>query len=483
LNATDLFTLLPLFILGGFSIVVMILIAIRRSHAAALWLTLIGLALAFASLWVVAPEAPRQVSSLLIIDTYSLFYMGLVIAATFAVAILSYAYFERHEGHPEELYVLLLVAALGCAVLVSSSHFISFFLGLEILSVALYVLNAYLHTRRLPLEAGIKYLILAASSAAFLLFGMALIYSQLGTMEFARIRALLTTSPGLNHVILIAGSALIITGFGFKLALVPFHLWTPDIYEGAPAPVTAFVATASKGAMFALLLRYFDWSGSHHFGAVFLVFTIIAIASMIAGNLLAMMQDNVKRILAYSSIAHMGYLLVAFQAGGGLAAEAVTFYLVAYFITIIGAFGVITLLSGDKRDADLLADYRGLFWRRPVLAAVFTAMLLSLAGIPVTAGFIGKFYIIAAGASSSIWLLVFVLIVTSVFGLYYYLRIVVTMYSGLGEEAAAPSSALVPSLSASGGFVLAVLTILLVWLGIYPTTLLHFIHTTITGIF
>lgn len=477
-----MFTLLPLFILGGASIVVMIAIAVRRSHARALWLTLIGLALAFASLWLVAPYAPRQVTSLLVIDKYALFYIGLVIAATFAVAILSYSYFERHNGDPEEFYVLLLVAALGSAVLVASSHFISFFLGLEILSVALYALNAYLATRRFPLEAGIKYLILAASSAAFLLFGMALIYSQLGTMDFARIREMLLASPDVSRLVLIAGSALIITGFGFKLALVPFHLWTPDIYEGAPAPVTAFVATVSKGAMFALLLRYFYWSGTRHFGAIFLVFTIIAIASMIAGNILAMMQSNVKRILAYSSIAHMGYILVAFQAAGALAASAVAFYLVAYFITTIGAFGVITMLSNNRRDADDISDYRGLFWRRPLLAGVFTAMLLSLAGIPVTAGFVAKFYVVAAGASSAVWLLVFVLIISSVFGLYYYLRIVVTMYAGLHEEPGAPVSGLVPALSASGGFILAVLTILLVWVGVYPATLLQIIHSTVSAV-
>jgi NADH-quinone oxidoreductase subunit N len=474
-----MFTLLPIFILGAASIVVMIAVSIWRSHALALWLTLIGLALAFGSLWVVAPEVPRQVTTLLVMDKYALFYIGLAVAATFAVAILSYSYFERHDADPEEFYVLLLVAALGSAVLVASSHFISFFLGLEILSVALYALNAYLTTWRFPLEAGIKYLILAASSAAFLLFGMALVYAELGTMDFVRIREMLTTTPDASRAILLAGSALIITGFGFKLALVPFHLWTPDIYEGAPAPVTAFVATVSKGAMFALLLRYFYWSGSQHFGDVFLVFTIIAIASMVAGNILAMMQRNVKRILAYSSIAHMGYVLVAFQAGGSLAVEAVTFYLVAYFITIIGAFGVITMLSNDQRDADDIEDYRGLFWRRPALASVFTAMLLSLAGIPLTAGFVAKFYVIAAGTSSTIWLLVFVLIVSSVFGLYYYLRIVVAMYSGLHEEAGVSGSSLAPALSASGGLVLAVLTILLVWVGVYPSTLLQIIHSTV----
>ena len=487
MNCSDLFAILPLLILGGASIVVMVAIAIRRSHAVTVALTLIGLAAAFASLWGVAPVVPRRVTELLVIDRYALFYMGLVIAATFVVALLCYGYFERQEGDPEEVYVLLLIAALGSAVLVASSHFVSFFLGLEILSVSLYALNAYLHTRRLPLEAGIKYLILAASSAAFLLFGMALIYAELGTMDFLRIRDTLGAAPDASHAVLLAGTALVITGFGFKLALVPFHLWTPDIYEGAPAPITAFVATVSKGAMFALLLRYFYWSGSRQFSAVFVIFTIIAIASMIAGNFLAMMQNNVKRLLAYSSIAHMGYVLVAFEAAGALAARAVTFYLVAYFITTLGAFGVITMMSGGQRDADSIEDYRGLFWRRPALAAVFTAMLLSLAGIPLTAGFIAKYYIIFAGASSAMWLLVFVLIGSSIFGLFYYLRVIVAMYLGLTHghdeaEAHAPASSLIPALSLTGGIALVMVTILLIWIGVYPTAVLHWVQAATAGI-
>ena len=194
----------------------------------------------------------------------------------------------------------------------------------------------------------------------------------------------------------LVGVGLIIVGFSFKLALVPFHLWTPDVYQGAPAPVTAFVATVSKGAMFALLVRYFSVVDlrSHH--ALVIVFTLLAIASMVVGNLLALLQHNVKRLLAYSSIAHLGYLLVAFLASSVLATTAVTFYLVAYFVTTLGAFGVVTVLSTGEREAESLDDYRGLVVRRPWLAALFTAMLLSLAGIPLTAGFVGKFYLTVA---------------------------------------------------------------------------------------
>src|SRR6185437_710275 len=347
---------------------------------------------------------------------------------------------------------------------------VSFFLGLEILSVALYALSAYLHTRRRSIEAGVKYLILAGSSSAFLLFGMALIYAQLGTMDLSRLEGLLVGAQ--NSPLVLAGLTFIVTGIGFKLGVVPFHLWTPDVYEGAPAPVTAFIATISKGAIFALLLRYFYTVGAQHFRAVFVLFAIIAIASMLIGNLMALLQNNVKRILAYSSIAHMGYLLVAFEASGGMASEAVAFYLVAYFITTVGAFGVVTILSDEERDADTLEDYAGLFWRRPVLASIFTLMMLSLAGIPVTAGFLAKFYVVTAGASAGIWALILILVVSSVIGLFYYLRIVATLYARRPE--AAPHAELH---SIAGSYVLVALTILLVWLGVYPAPLLKVIRT------
>ncbi|HEX5422893.1 MAG TPA: NADH-quinone oxidoreductase subunit N, partial [Candidatus Acidoferrales bacterium] len=430
MHGRDYLAILPLIITGGTSILVLIGIAIRRSHQLAALITLAGLCAAFATLWNVAAIVPRQVTPLLVVDRYGIFYVGLMLGAAIFVTLISYEYLDRQPGFREEYYVLLLLSALGAETIVISSHFASFFLGLELLSVSLYALAAYLRGRALPLEAGLKYLILAASSAAFLLFGMALIYSQTGSMEIGQIAAYFAQGRAFSPLIVSTATALFITGIGFKLGIVPFHIWTPDIYEGAPAPVTAWVATASKGSIFALLVRYFYGSWWHHWSGTYIVFTILAIASMFAGNILALLQSNVKRVLAYSSIAHLGYLLVAFQAATqALAVEAVTFYLVAYFITTLGAFGVITMLSPTGRDADSIDDYRGLFWRRPALALIFTAMLLSLAGIPLTAGFIGKFYILAAGTSSNIWTLVLVLIATSVIGLYYYLRIVVALYA------------------------------------------------------
>jgi NADH-quinone oxidoreductase subunit N len=475
MSSGDLVALLPLIVVAAASIATMLAIAFYRNHRITAVITLIGLALAFITLPVVSAKVPRQITPLLILDSYALFYLGLLFAASFVVVLLSYGYLVGRPDNPEEFYLLLLLVTLGSAVLVASSHFVSFFLGLETLSVALYVLIAYLRTSERSIEAGLKYLILAAVSAAFLLFGMALVYADLGTMEFARMA---TLSGGSNQTMYLAGLAMIIIGVGFKLAVVPFHMWTPDVYEGAPAPVAAFVATVSKGAMFALLLRYFTEMRIQSSDPLFLVFTLIAITSMFVGNLLALMQNNVKRILAYSSIAHLGYLLVAFLAGGSRGATAVTFYLVAYFVTILSAFGVITVLSGQKRDADTMDDYRGLFWRRPWLASFFTASLLSLAGIPLTAGFVGKFYVLTAGVGSALWSLVIILIANSAIGLYYYLRIVVAMF----RDAAQEISVTVPSLSLAGSAVLAGLTLLLVWLGVYPAPLIRMIQTMIESL-
>jgi NADH-quinone oxidoreductase subunit N len=264
-----------------------------------------------------------------------------------------------------------------------------------------------------------------------------------------------------------------VTGFGFKLALVPFHMWTGDVYQGAPAPVTAFIATISKGSIFAVLLRFFGHPYLYANHSLYLALTVIAIASMLVGNLMALYQKQVKRLLAYSSIAHMGYLMVPLLAGGPMADIAFTFYLIAYFVMMLGAFGVVSFLSDQDQDADDLSYFQGLFWRRPWLAGVFTAMLLSLAGIPLTAGFIGKFYLVAAGVNSASWILVLVLVISSVIGLFYYLRLIQAMLARPLEETNLKPNLKLPLL---GSMTLGVLTVLLVWLGVYPNPLTHLIQ-------
>ncbi|MBV9763778.1 MAG: NADH-quinone oxidoreductase subunit N [Acidobacteriaceae bacterium] len=467
---------LPLLALAATSVVVMIAIAIKRNHAATAAIAFAGVAVSFIRLWPASAVAPIQVSSLLTIDRYALVYVGLLLAATAAVILLAYPYLENRSEHKEEFYLLLLLAALGSVVLAASSHMVSFFLGLELLGISLYALISYPRIEALPLEAGIKYLVLAASSSAFLLFGLALIYVANGSMDLTG--AASPSTSGAMSVSYLAGTMLVITGIGFKLAVVPFHLWTPDVYQGAPLPVTAFVATVSKGGVFAFLLRWLH-AGSGSNGALLVSLTIIAIASMLAGNLLALRQTNVKRLLAYSSIAHMGYFLVAVVAGGSMGSAAATYYLIAYIVTILGAFGSLVALSSGGREMETFEDIRGLFWRQPALASVFTAMILSLAGIPLTGGFLGKFYVLTAGASATAWTLVIVLIISSTIGLVYYLRIIVAMFS-IPEE---PGTENIPRrLGITSGLVLGLLTAALFVLGVYPAPLWNAITAAAAGL-
>jgi len=303
---------------------------------------------------------------------------------------------------------------------------------------------------------------------------MALIYAQCGELYFSDIGRYMASRQEIDVTVLSA-VILIVAGLGFKLSLIPFHLWTPDVYEGAPAPIAAFIATVSKGAVFALLLRYFVSTESYTYTPLLNVLSCIAGLSILGGNLLALLQNNVKRLLAYSSIAHMGYLMVGFIAGGRvpsvLVVESVTFYLLAYFITTIGAFGVVSVLSVQGAEADDISEYHGLFWRRPWLAAVFTLMLLSLAGIPLTAGFIGKFYIFTDAADGRLWVLLAAIIVGSGLGLYYYLRIIVVMSMSL------KTTEIRPAYDWVSAALLAVLTIMLIWLGVYPNLLVDVIQS------
>lgn len=474
MSQNDFLHLMPLLILTFAALLIMLVIAAWRNHKIIYVITAISFVAAFLSLFELRAVTEYTIEPLLVIDGFALFYIGLMLATALLISMLSYAYFEQQKEQKEEYYILLILATMGACVLVISKHFASLFLGLEVLSVALYALISYLRVRERSDEAGIKYLILAAFSSAFLLFGMALVYFSTGTMTFEGIAAAMSAYRELP-LLLLTGFGMMIIGIGFKLSVVPFHMWTPDVYEGAPAPVTAFVATVSKGGVLGLLIRFFMEVDGFRYPTLLLIFTIVAIASMFAGNLLALMQQNVKRILAYSSISHLGYLLVAFLAGSQMGVEAITFYLVAYFITTVGAFGVIAMLSDNSRDAEQMDDFRGLLWRRPWTATAFTAMLLSLAGIPLTAGFVGKFYVLAAGVNTQKWLLVSMLVLNSVIGLYYYIKIIAVMFQQPDTEKE-PAIRLRPSIYIASVGTLTVLTLLLVWVGVYPTALLDMIQ-------
>jgi NADH-quinone oxidoreductase subunit N len=475
MHYADFMALLPLMVLAAAIAAVMLLIAARRHHGLTAILTLAGLAATLAVMPEAARWMPIQITVLLTLDALGLFFIALIVLATMATTLLGYAYFHAWGGHREEFYLLLLIAALGACVLAMSRHFAAFFIGLEILSIALYALIAYPRQRADSLEAGIKYLVLAAGSAGFLLFGMALLYADRGTLDFAALAAGLAVPGQERPLVLLAGLALLMVGVGFKLALVPFHMWTADVYQGAPAPVTAFVATVSKCAMVALLVRLLaPLELATAAPELVNALSALAAASMVVGNLLALRQQSVKRLLAYSSIAHLGYVLVAILAAGPAFVPAVMFYMAAYTLAQLGSFGVIALHSTQETEADSLERFRGLFHQRPWMAAVLTTMLLSLAGIPLTAGFIGKFYVILAGAQSHLWWLVLTLVITSGIGLFYYLRIIVILFSP-APAAQAPPATSGPAVF-SGAVVLTVTTLLLVWLGTIPESLVQLLQ-------
>jgi NADH-quinone oxidoreductase subunit N len=453
-------------------------IGIHRSYMLTVGVTVIGLLLAAIVAVVIMPYTNKQVSPLMIIDQYSLFFTVIICVAAMFIAIFSFNYLADLDDQKEEYYLLLGIATVGSVVMVSTNHFVGMVLGLETLSMSLYGMIAYTvrskDSAKYALEASVKYLVLSATASGFMLFGMALIYAQTGTLAFS---SLLDTRLVISDTYTIAAVSLISAGIAFKLSLAPFHIWTPDVYEGSPIPSTTYLATIGKAAMFVVLLRFVEISDALTFKSVVAVFSIIAVISIMAGNLLALMQDNLKRILAYSSIAHMGYLLIAviasFFAVGTVSIEAVTFYLLAYVIMTLGAFGVLTIFSSSQNELDRITDYQGLFWRSPWLAAVFTGMLLSLAGIPLTVGFIGKFYVFLAGVETELWILLSVLIVGSGIGLYYYLRIVYRMLMPVSGDNILVDTRM-ENLSTLG--VLAILFVLLLALGIYPAPIMAIIE-------
>ncbi|MEI6766313.1 MAG: NADH-quinone oxidoreductase subunit N [Bacteroidota bacterium] len=456
----DFISLLPLIILAVAPLFILLTIAVVRNHMVIYGFTLLGFIAAFLSIYFVLPLAPHEISGLFIIDRYSQLFLSIIILASLVITVLSYHYLKLHNGENEEFYVVLFVAALGAGILTISNHFASFFLGIELLSISAYILIAYLRSRDYSVEASIKYLLLASVSSAFMLFGMALIYAATGTMNFSGLAGNFLI-PATVSPLLMLGLAMIIVSLGFKLALVPFHMWTPDVYQGAPVPVTAFIATVSKGAVMALIIRLFSMIGGAQNTIIIIVITVIAVLSMVIGNILAIKQRNLKRLLAYSSIAHLGYLAIILLIGTNTGIQAAAFYLISYFVTSLAAFAVISLLSACEHDMDDIENYKGLFWKKPWIAAIMTLALLSLAGIPLTAGFIAKFFVVLQGVHHGLWIVVFSLVINSAIGLYYYIKVIAKMFSPADNIA-------LPVVPRIGYFMLSVLGLCILWLGLFP---------------
>jgi len=472
MTITDILSLSPLIIIAIAPVVIMLVISVIRNYDVVYGFSILALLSAIASIFLIIPVIPHLIEPLFIVDIYSLFFLGIIIFSALLVTLISYNYLKQLDGVREEYYIVLFTSTLGASLLAVANQFIIFFLGIETLSISLYILIAFQRSKATSIEAGIKYLILASVSSAFLLFGMALIYTASGTMQFNGIVLALSKNSQLSPLI-ISGFAMMMVGIGFKLALVPFHMWTPDVYQGAPSPVTAYIATVSKGAVMAVLIRFFFITRGFENNYLFIVISGIAILSMFTGNLLALRQNNIKRLLAYSSIANMGYLLIILLTGTNKGIQASIFYMISYFITTIGAFGVITLLSTCKNEAEKIEDYRGLFWKKPWIAIVFTLSLLSLAGIPLTAGFIAKFYVVFEGMKTGLLVLVFSLIINSVIGLYYYLRVITMMFSASDET-------ILPALPLIGNITLLLIALSILILGIYPGWLIDIIMKFVT---
>ena len=435
MSFSELMPLAPVMIVALTTIVAMLLTAIKRNHNLIATASVVGLNLA--AIYIVCSMfgkfglsfAPANVMGMFMVDSFTMFYQFVMLIAALACCTLSHAYIETYKDNREELYILMLASVTGAMLMVASSHYASFFISLELMSIPIYGLLAYTHQRSQSLEAGVKYLVLSATASAMLLMGMAYIYAYTGSLSFYDSVQVLVES--IHKPMVILGLGLIVFAIAFKLSLAPFHKWTPDVYAGAPAPVATFLATAAKVATIGLFVRYILASGAMLVESIVTIITVLAVLSIVVGNLLAVRQVNLKRILGYSSIAHFGYLLVALISTSYASLGSISLYVVTYVLTTIGAFGAVALMSSpynNVSEAESLADYRGLFWRRPVLTAVLTVMMLSLAGIPLTAGFIGKFLVIMAAVTTQHWFLAAMIIVGSGIGLYYYLRVMVVMY-------------------------------------------------------
>ncbi len=483
----DLIPLQPLLIAILTVVLVMSAIAVKRSYVVAYRITLFGLIVAGLVSFYLMPNTNYQVTPLLIINAYSLFFTGVVSLTAASVCVFSFPYFLDLQDDKEEYFLLLGLATIGSIVLVSSNHFVSMIIGIETISMSLYGMVAYPvqngRSAAHALEAAVKYLVLSAAASGFMLFGIALIYAQTGTLEFSSLTNSLINS-GVGESFSITALILLFSGLAFKLSLAPFHIWTPDVYEGSPLPSTIYLATIGKAVIFIVLLRIVIGTEALSLESVSKAIALVAGISIILGNLLALLQKNIKRILSYSSIAHMGYLLIALIAivdsEGTISIESITIYLVAYIIMSIGAFGVASISSSSEAELDDIEDYKGLFWRDPWLACIFTGMLLSLAGIPLTVGFIGKFYVFFAGVESRLWGLLLILVIGSGIGLYYYLRIVYTML--LSSNVNENTSSGIISKNFATQAILGLTFLLLIFLGIYPAPLTLLVESISTSI-
>jgi NADH-quinone oxidoreductase subunit N len=471
-NPGDIIRFLPEIILTIAATLLMILDPLVNRRSSNLFGTLSLLALIAALFGTVAAyaQAGPAFGGMLSVDGFATFFRFLVIVVGILTVLPSYEFLARQDAETGEYHALLLFSIAGQCLMASANDLIMIFIGLEISSIATYVLAGYLRDDKRANEASLKYFLLGSFATGFFLYGVALIYGATGTVNLSMARAAITGANAPSPVFVGVAAALMFVGLGFKVSASPFQMWAPDVYEGAPSPVTAFLSTGPKAAAFAVFLRIFMTAFEPIGNGWEPLVWISALLSMTIGNFAALLQSNVKRLLAYSSIAHAGYVLVALTARSDVGTAAAMFYLAAYALMNIGAFAVVSHLSGKGERYQNLDDFAGLAQKQPLTAAMLTIFLLSLIGVPLTGGFFGKFYIFKAALESHlIWLTVLGLLNSAV-AAYYYLRILVMMYMREPSEAATRAEPLGPGLQAA--LILPAIGTLL--LGIFPSWVLDF---------
>ena len=411
-------------------------------------------------------------------DNFALFFNLVLVAVGILTILMSGQVIEREELPQGEYYALTLFSIAGMMMMAAATDLLVIFLALEILSLGVYVLTGIRRSSAAGAEAAFKYFLLGSFSSAFFLYGIAFTYLVTGSTRLDAVGMELAARAMEPGVLPLLAVGLLLVGFAFKVSAVPFHMWTPDAYEGAPTVVTAFMSTGVKAAAFAAFLRVFLSAFEPMRGEWVPLLWVVAVATMVIGTVVGVAQSNIKRMLAYSSIAHAGYILVGLVAANTAGKAAVLFYLAAYAVTNLGAFGVVALLGTRGSDHDEIRDFAGLWNRRPAVAALMTIFLLSLGGFPPMAGFVGKWYIFAAAVSEGYYWLAIIGVLTSVISVFYYLRIVVMMFMTEGPEAAP-----IPIISRAGFAALALAMIAVFYLGILPTRVLDIALSSVSTIF
>ena len=473
-QAADYMRLLPEIVLTVFGMIVMVLDAAaeeRRIEKTLGAVALIGSLAAVAATFVQAQYPGFAFWNMVQVDSFSVFFHFLVAAVTVVVILTSYEYMAVQEIHAGEYYALILFGAVGMSLMSSAVELVLIFIALEISSISTYVLAGFRRRAAISSESSVKYFLLGSFATAFFLYGVALMFGATGSTSIGAIGDVLRS--GQIPLLAYAGVALMFVGLGFKVAAAPFHVWTPDVYEGAPSPVVGFMSTAPKAAVFAVLLRImFEAHAPSRVGLIW----VVAALSMTIGNLGALVQDNVKRLLAYSSIAHAGYLLVAFAALPNNGIPAAMFYTASYAAMNVGAFAVVSHFGSAGERYVTLEDYSGLGRRSPLLAATLTIFLLSLIGIPITGGFFAKFYVFSAALQANLVGLVIIGVLNSAVGAYYYLRIIVVMYMREPRQEVA-----VAPIPLGLGFALGVSLAATIYLGVLPGRVLEYASRTATA--